>query len=146
MSLRMSRKLIIFELFTIKVYAKIYARFSVQNKQKKVILSHKNCVLWLCDYCHQSEAQTWNENFWWYIGRMMGCWYILSKPSKSAKQQYRMLLHNWTRIGSVKFMDLSFYKNNIGDNIQFNFLSHYIYVMIYVRRVFIVKSIFYDFG
>lgn len=37
---------------------------------------------------------------------------------------------------------LPFYKNNIQDNIQFNFLSHYIYVMIYVRRVFIVKSIF----
>lgn len=27
------------------------------------------------------------------------------------------------------------------DNIQFNFLSHCVYVMIYVRRVFIVKSI-----
>lgn len=142
MSLRMSRKLIIFELFTIKVYARIYARFSVQNKEKKLFYLTKivfyDFVIIVINPKHKHEMKILVAlKEWWGVD------IFFSKPSKSAKQQYRMLLHNQTRIGSVKFMDLSFYKNNIQDNIQFNFLSHYIYVMIYVRRVFIVKSIFY---
>lgn len=77
MSLRMSRKLIIFELFTIKVYARIYARFSVQNKEKMLFYLTK-IVFYDFVIIVINPKRKHEMNFFFFGGilyreRMMGC-------------------------------------------------------------------------